>query len=143
MNVPRTSGEPGPPRVLLRGEESEERIAVIESTLRAGAPGPPLHTHAFDETFFVLEGELTLQLRDELTVVRSGEAAFARGNTPHTLANRSGAPARFLIVFTPAGFERELARRAAALAGTEPPAWAMKPIPEVTVIGPRIGEASP
>jgi hypothetical protein len=43
-------------------------------------------------------------------------------------------------VCTPAGFEPEFARRAARSAGTEPPAWAMQPVPEVRYVGPRIGE---
>jgi len=106
----------------------------------AGAKGPPLHTHDFDEAFYVLEGELTFQLGDELSTAGAGELAFALRGVPHTLANRSNAPARFLIVCTPAGFEREFARRAAAAAGVEPPSWAMQPIPEVTRFDPRIGE---
>jgi len=105
-----------------------------------GAKGPPLHTHAFDETFYALEGELVFQVGDGLITVTAGEVAFALGGAPHTFTNRSDEPARFLIVCTPAGFEREFARRAAALAGIEPPPWAMQPIPEVTVVGPRIGE---
>jgi quercetin dioxygenase-like cupin family protein len=113
---------------------------VIESTMPPGAKGPPLHTHAFDETFCVLEGELTFQLGEELTLVGAAEIAFALSGTPHTFTNRGDAPARFLIVCTPAGFEREFARRAAALTGSEPPGWAMQPIPEVTVVGPPIGE---
>jgi mannose-6-phosphate isomerase-like protein (cupin superfamily) len=96
---------------------------VIESTMAAAAKGPPLHTHAFNETFYVLEGELTFQLGDELTLVGAGGVAFAPRGTPHTLANRSEAPARFLIVYTAAVFEHEFARRAAAFAGTEPQAW--------------------
>jgi hypothetical protein len=58
----------------------------------------------------------------------------------HTLANRSGAPARYLLVCTPAGFERYFARMAAKQAGTEPPEWALGPIPVVTRVGPQIGE---
>src|SRR5437762_14099592 len=98
-----------PPRVLLRSEQSDGRLSVTESTMPAGAKGPPLHTHAFDEAFYVLDGELTVQVGDELATTRPGELAFARGGVSHTLANRGGAPARFLIVCTPAGFERELA----------------------------------
>jgi quercetin dioxygenase-like cupin family protein len=106
----------------------------------AGAPGPPLHLHDFDETFYVLEGELTFQLRDELITAGARELSFAPGRTRHTVANLSGSPARYLLVCTPAGFEREFARRAARRAGTDPPAWAMQPVPEVTYVGPRIGE---
>jgi uncharacterized RmlC-like cupin family protein len=75
-----------------------------------------------------------------LSTAGPGEVAFAPRGVPHTLANLSSAPARFLIICTPAGFEREFARRAAAHAGVEPPSWALQPIPEVTRIGPRIGE---
>jgi quercetin dioxygenase-like cupin family protein len=132
-----------PPRVLLRSEETDGRIAMIESTMPPGAAGPPLHTHAFDETFFVLDGELTFQVGDEVRVARAGEVAFALGGVPHTLANQSADAARFLIVCALAGFEREFGRRAAAIAGVDPPVWALQPIPEVTVVGPRIGEDEP
>ncbi len=106
-----------------------------------GTKGPPLHTHDFDEAFYVLDGELTFQLGDELIMAGPGELAFALGGVLHTLANRGNAPARFVIVCTPAGFEREFARRAAAQAGVNPPTWATQPIPEATVVGPRIGES--
>ena len=129
------------PRVLVRSEQSDGRVSIIESEMPAGAKGPPLHTHEFDEAFYVLEGELTIQLADELLIVAAGEVGFAPSGTPHTLANRGAKVARFVIVCTPAGFEREFARRAAAEAGVEPPAWAMQPIPKVTVVGPRIGLA--
>jgi len=76
----------------------------------------------------------------ELVTARQGELAFALRGGPHALANRSSAPARFLIVFTPAGFERMFALRAAEQAGVEPPDWALQPIPHVTRVGPRIGE---
>lgn len=129
-----------PPRVLVRGEHTGMRISLSETTMPSGAAGPPLHTHAFDETFYVVDGEVTVQVDDKLVIVAAGEAAFAAAGTPHTLANRSATPARVLIVCTPAGFEREFARRAARLTGTQPPAWAMQPIPDVIVVGPRIGE---
>jgi hypothetical protein len=45
-----------------------------------------------------------------------------------------------ILVLTPAGFERVLARRAAGEARTETPSWALEPIPKVTYLGPRIGE---
>jgi hypothetical protein len=58
-------------------------------------------------------------------------------------ARVSGAPARYLLVCAPAGCERELARRAADRAGVDPPECAMQPIPEVTVVGPRIRDRHP
>src|SRR4051812_26017300 len=63
-----------PPRVRLRSEESNGQVAVVEST--TPAPSGPAPSR-FDETFYVLEGEFTVQLGNELTVAEPGELAFA------------------------------------------------------------------
>jgi quercetin dioxygenase-like cupin family protein len=134
------STESPPINVLLRSEESDGQVAVISSAVPAGFPGPPLHTHEFDEAFYVLEGELTFEVAGERATAGPGELAFAPRGIPHTYANFSGRAARFLLVCTPAGFERYFARMGAEREGVEPPAWAMQPIPEVVRVGPRIEE---
>jgi mannose-6-phosphate isomerase-like protein (cupin superfamily) len=127
------------PRVLIRSEQSSGRIGVIESVMPPGVAGPPLHMHDFDEAFYVLEGELTFHLGGGLLTVGAGRLAFAPGGEPHTFANRGTTPARYLIACTPAGFEREFARRAARKEGVDPPDWALQEIPPVTRLGPPIG----
>src|SRR3954452_16432564 len=124
--------------VLLRGEETGGHVSVTEIVLPPHTVGPPLHTHDFDEAFHVLEGELIFQVEDALVTKRADELSFAPRNVPHTLANHSDAPARYLLICTPAGFERHWARLAAEQAGVEPPQWALGPIPEVTVVGAQI-----
>lgn len=128
------------PTVLLRSEQTDGVVSVIENRMPVGAQGPPLHRHDFDEAFYVLEGELTFQLRDELLTAGPGELVFAPRNVPHTLANLSDAPAGYLLVCTPASFERYFARMAAERAGEQPPEWALQETPEVVRLGPRIGE---
>src|SRR5215212_1588550 len=115
------STERAPINVLLRGEQSEDHLAIMDNDVTAGSPGPPLHHHDFDETFYVLEGELTFQLGDEFFTKERGELEFARRGTHHTLANPSGAEARYVLVCTPAGFERRFDLMAAEQAGVEPP----------------------
>jgi quercetin dioxygenase-like cupin family protein len=124
--------------VLLRSEETSGRVSVTEIVVPPHTAGPPLHRHDFDEAFYVLEGELVFQVDDALATKGPGEVSFAARNVAHALANHSDAPARYVLVCTPAGFERHWARLAAAAAGVEPPHWALQPIPEVTVIGPQI-----
>ena len=128
------------PKVLLRSEETGGEVALIELDASPERGGPKLHHHDFDETFYVLEGELTFQLRDELFTRKAGELAFAPRGVPHTYANLSEANARALLVCTPAGFERYFDRIAARIAGVDPAPEASKPIPEVTTVGPAIGE---
>ena len=129
---------PSGPRVLLRSEQTAAEVSIIQSAAPPGFTGPPLHHHDFDETFCVIEGELTVQLRDELFRVGAGEVAFAPRGVPHTFTNLGAGAARYLIVCTPAGFERYFARMAAERQGVDPPDWALQPIPEVTVVGPQI-----
>ena len=124
--------------VRVTGADSDGRVAVMDNRIGPGSPRPPLHHHAFDEAFFVLEGELTFQLGGERLVRSAGELAFARGGVHHTFANLSDAEARTLIVCTPAGFERYFQRLAAREAGIEPPPEALEPWPEVTKVGPPI-----
>jgi quercetin dioxygenase-like cupin family protein len=125
------------PTVLLRSEESDGHIAIVEL---GGGGRPPLHRHNFDETFYLLEGELTFQLDDEVFTRRAGELAFAPRGVAHTYANLSGAPARALLMITPAGFERYFDQIAARITGREPPPEASGPIPEVVTLGPPLDE---
>ena len=125
----------GVPEVVLRSEQTNAEIGMIRHTVPAGFTGPPLHRHDFDETFYVLEGQLTVQLGEDLVRIETGELTFAPRGIPHTFTNLADEPARYLIVFTPAGFERHFARMAAEREGVDPPGWALGPIPEVTVLG--------
>jgi Cupin domain len=68
----------------------------------------------------VLEGELPVQVRDELRAGRAGEFFLAPAGTPHTLANRGERDARLLVTCTPAGFERSFDRLAQGIGGDPP-----------------------
>jgi quercetin dioxygenase-like cupin family protein len=128
------------PQILLRSAQSDGAVGVVELAASADFAGPPLHHHDFDEAFYVLEGVVTFQLGDELRAAGPGELVFAPRGSHHTLANLSGAPARYLLICTPAGFENRFARAIAEHAGEEPPDWALEPYPETIFVGPRIGE---
>jgi quercetin dioxygenase-like cupin family protein len=46
-------------RIVISGEQTNGEFAVIEMTVPVGA-GPPPHSHErIDESFYVLEGEVT------------------------------------------------------------------------------------
>jgi len=125
------------PDVLLRSEESGGVVSVVDNTVPANWPGPFLHKHDFDEAFYVLEGELVFQVEEVVITKRAGELAFAPRGVAHTLANHSDAPARYVLVCTPAGFERYFARM-----NENPPEWALQEIPfEVERVGPQIGQS--
>jgi quercetin dioxygenase-like cupin family protein len=129
---------PGRVKVLLLGADSEERVCLMDNVVPAKTQGPPLHHHDFEEAFYILEGEATFQVGDQLVTRRPGELAWAPRGTHHTFSNRGDADVRWLIICTPAGFERYFQQLAAREAGVEPPPEALEPWPEVTVVGPPL-----
>jgi quercetin dioxygenase-like cupin family protein len=74
-----------------------------------------LHRHPkTDETFFVLEGDLTMYVDGKLSTLHHGDMAYVPKMTPHAFANLSDQPVRFLGTFTPSGFEKFFALAAEA-----------------------------
>jgi hypothetical protein len=70
---------------------------------------PPLHVHrAEDETFVVLDGELTLYVGDEVRRLVRSDVAHAPMDVPHTFRVESET-ARWVVAVSPAGFERFVA----------------------------------
>lgn len=100
--------------VHLAKQANADGISLIEHHM-ARDFAVPLHVHnAEDENFFILEGQVRMQLNDEVRVLEAGEALSIPGGTPHSFRIVSD-EARFLT-FTTGRFEdmvRNLARPAA------------------------------
>ncbi|WP_412541309.1 cupin domain-containing protein [Longispora sp. K20-0274] len=88
--------------LLLDPEHTGGALTSNRTLLKNGTDGAPphLHTHS-GELFFVLDGALEMLVRDELHVLREGDALFVPPNTPHAFAPAEGQDADFLVVITP------------------------------------------
>lgn len=115
--------------IRLPGEASDGRFALIEFLFPHGA-SPPLHTHPQDESYVVLEGELTLVAGGQRERLEAGAAAVVPMGVPHTFRVDSDG-ARVLVLSTPAGLER-MVRDGSVPAGaaTLPPADTPRPSPD-------------
>ena len=49
--------------------------------------GPPLHTHPYVETIFMIEGRATVTIGNETREVNAGAIAVVPANTPHKFVN--------------------------------------------------------
>src|ERR687897_680734 len=99
--------------VHVDGDTSGGALALLDERGRRGNM-PPLHVHRHDdETFYVLEGELTLFVGGEQIVLGPGQAALAPRDVPHAYRVESRG-----LLFTPAAgfdsFVREVAQPAPA-----------------------------
>jgi quercetin dioxygenase-like cupin family protein len=92
--------------ILLRGEDTADRCAVVENTIPAGYAGPPLHFHErTDELVYLVDGELTFRLGDDVFVAEPGAVVHLPRGCVHSFANLSDRPAT-LVNFCTAGAER-------------------------------------
>jgi quercetin dioxygenase-like cupin family protein len=125
--------------VKLTGQQTGGRFGLWEGVLPRGA-APPLHSHPQDETFYVLDGEVTVwlvarELAEDRDWVKAcprrcgaGDCALAPGGTPHAFRVESDT-ARMLFICTPAGIEDYVQDLA------EPARWPWLPAPPD---GPRV-----
>lgn len=82
------------------------RVSVIEHLSPAGS-GSPLHVHSReDEWFYVIEGELTFWVGGQVIEAPAGSFVYGPRGIAHTFVVSSDAPARFLLVTEPGGFDR-------------------------------------
>jgi quercetin dioxygenase-like cupin family protein len=96
--------------ILVRGEDTGGRYSLMHEALPVGSGAPP-HKHTWsDEHFYILEGEITFLVGDDIKVGRKGDFVFVPRNTRH--AFRVEKEAAFLNGYTPAGLELAIAEMA-------------------------------
>jgi quercetin dioxygenase-like cupin family protein len=70
----------------LHGENHGAPISAYLVNAQPGQ-GPPLHTHPYVETIFMIEGRAALTIGHETREVNPGDIAIVPANTPHRFIN--------------------------------------------------------
>src|SRR5215210_9020829 len=90
--------------VLADSEETGGRFALIESLSPKGTE-PPRHIHRReDETFYVLEGQITFYVGEETYAAVPGAFVSAPRGAPHSYTFETDV-IRMLVLVAPGGFE--------------------------------------
>lgn len=91
---------------LLSGDQTAGQFCLFENR-SSGNTGTPIHVHANDdETVYIIEGELTAVIDGQPRRLTAGESMFLPRDVPHQLVNMSGKPNRYILIGTPALFDR-------------------------------------
>ena len=94
---------------FLARTQDTPRFNVAIITIQPNRDGPPPHAHsAEDDAFYMLQGELVFTVDGEEVTASAGTFVLVPPQVPHTFANRSDEPARFVNVHAPAGFDVRL-----------------------------------
>ena len=98
----------------LSADDAIGSATVIDFELAAESAGPPPHLHErLTDSFFVLEGTLTVLLGEEEHEAPAGSHVVVPPGNVHTVSNPGAEPVRFLNVIAPSGLERYLRELAA------------------------------
>jgi len=95
-------------RVLIRvtGAESGGGLMIAEAEHPAGSPPAPLHIHDHEEeTLYVLEGRLVVEVDGEEHDAPAGSLILIPRGVAQRFWNPDDVPARYLSIFSPAGQE--------------------------------------
>jgi quercetin dioxygenase-like cupin family protein len=90
----------------LEGAAHGASVSLIFDHSEPGQ-GPRLHRHPYDETWVVLEGDLTFQLHDDRLRVGPGDIVIAPAEAPHKFTNDGRARANLLCIHASPTFRTE------------------------------------
>lgn len=93
-------------RILISGQDTAGAFATIDMLIPpGGGPGPHAHA-AFEESFYVLEGEI--EVKSEFGAFVAGKGSFItipKGGVVHCFKNKTQQTAHLLCTVVPAGLE--------------------------------------
>ena len=94
----------GSPTVLhATGEATDGRFCLMEQATMPPGLASPYHTHHNeDEAFYVLDGEVSVYVGDQVVRAQTGDFLWAPREVPHAFCVESPL-ARMLVVSTPGG----------------------------------------
>jgi quercetin dioxygenase-like cupin family protein len=92
--------------VKVRDGDTGGSFSVHDNVIPAGSPGPLPHLHRdHEETFYVLEGELTVRAGERRITAPTGSFVVISRGVVHQPSNSGTEPTRVLLIFSPAGME--------------------------------------
>jgi len=86
----------------LRGSETGDSIMMFESTASAGTRSTFHLHHDSDEVAYVLSGEVTFLIGDDVTVGGPGTCAFVPRGVRHAWKSTGAQAGHMLFLYTPA-----------------------------------------
>jgi len=91
---------------LMTGEQTGGAFFMAEACVPPGAGNPPHIHHREDETFYLHEGTLTVQVGGKTMTASAGDVICLPRGVAHCFQNTGNTDAKFLVVASPAGLEK-------------------------------------
>lgn len=93
-------------RFILTGEQTGGAFFLGDVSVPPGG-GPPPHIHEReDETYYLLQGTLTVQVGGQTMHASAGDCIYLPRGIAHSFRNTGEGRARMLVTATPSGIEK-------------------------------------
>ena len=93
--------------IKARSEDTNPSFGLLELKAPPGLESPPPHVHnGFEESLYVLDGEVTLTVGDQTVKGTKGSFVKVARGVAHSVDITSAGTATLLILCTPGGFEK-------------------------------------
>lgn len=91
---------------LITGEQTGGAFFMAEVSVPPGGGTPPHIHRREEETFYVQQGTLTIQVGDKTLHAAPGDLVYLPRGIMHCFKNAGNVDAKFLVVVTPAGLDK-------------------------------------
>ncbi|HWI74330.1 MAG TPA: cupin domain-containing protein [Baekduia sp.] len=86
---------------LLGIGDASEHMTINLMEIAPGSGGPPTHVHEFDQLFYILDGEMTVEAALQTFTAVPGDLVVLPAGVPHTQYNEGSVPERHIALLTP------------------------------------------
>ncbi|MDI6725483.1 MAG: cupin domain-containing protein [Smithellaceae bacterium] len=102
------SGGGGEFNILIDEELAGARhFSLLVNEMAPGYKGRE-HSHEVEHCWYILRGAGTIKIGGETYPIKPGDAVFAPVGMPHTVECTGDEPLKYVVVYAPAGPEKEL-----------------------------------
>ena len=105
-------------KIKLKHTQTADRFSSVEVAVAPKQMGPAPHLHhALDEIMLVLEGEASVLVGDQVTVIQTGGWHLRPHGIVHTFWNAADTPLRFIDIYPNQNFEEFFPELSALIGG--------------------------
>lgn len=99
---------------MLTAEQTEGRYSIVREIFKPGMSSYPGHSHHFhSEVFFIVSGVMEWTVNGETKKIGPGDLVYIPPNSPHAGRVVGDEDVHALMIYEPAGYERNYFRRRA------------------------------
>jgi len=131
-------------RIVITGEQTGGAYAAIDMLIPPGG-GPPPHSHpGFQESFYVLDGEIEVKTESQAYTAKKGSFVnIPLGGMVHCFKNKTDAVTHLLCMVVPSGLEQmflEIGQPVEAGTFLPPPHFSPEDLGRMVAIAEKYGQ---